>query len=250
MARIRTIKPETHSSPSLAQVSIPARWVFIGLFTLADDDGRVRDLPKQILGNLFPLDNDITVEMVVAWLAELEDVGCIRRYSVDGSDFFYLPSWHEHQKISKPTTSRLPEPPELPREAQGNPGKPTQEVGSRKLEVGKFEPDFSEAWALYPRQIEEPKALKAYAARRKAGRSREDLLSATKHYAAAVVGQEPRFIKLGATFYGPDEPFLDFVDGIPEGARPTSANQPSRNMSVAKAVLGGLMTSSPLELGQ
>ncbi len=129
MARIRTIKPELHSSASLARCSVGARWVFVGLFTLADDAGRIRDLPKQILGNLFPLDNDVTVEMVVAWLDELEAVCCIRRYSIDGSNFIYLPGWTDHQRISKPTPSRIPGPP------QGIPGNPAESSVEVEVEV-------------------------------------------------------------------------------------------------------------------
>jgi hypothetical protein len=119
MARIRTIKPETHSSPTLARVSIFARWVFIGLLTLVDDEGRLRDLPRQITGGLFPLDEDVTVKQVVAAMDELERVDCIRRYCVGAEAFMYLPGWHTHQRISKRTPSRIPEP---PADAQDSPG--------------------------------------------------------------------------------------------------------------------------------
>jgi hypothetical protein len=117
MARIRTIKPEIHSSPSLARCSRDARWVFAGLLTLADDAGRLRDLPKQIAGNLFPLDEDVTIEMVVGWLNELEAVGCIVRYDAEGSAYIYLPGWDAHQRISKPSKSRIPPPPGIPAES-------------------------------------------------------------------------------------------------------------------------------------
>jgi hypothetical protein len=148
MARIRTIKPELHSSPSLSRCSIGARYLFVGLFTLADDAGRTRDLPKQILGNLFPLDEDVTVEMVVGWLDELEKVDCIRRYSTDDSNFIYLPNWRSHQVISKPTPSRIPDPPE---DSQGNPGNPAEVIempaeSQMEVEVGngslKFEKEI------------------------------------------------------------------------------------------------------------
>jgi len=135
MARIRTIKPELHSSASLAGCSIGARWVFVGLFTLADDEGRIRDLPKMIVGALFPLDEDVTVTMVVGWLNELEAIGCICRYSVDGSDFFHLPGWSTHQRISKPTASRIPEPPGDSQENPGNPAGSTERPRESSVEV-------------------------------------------------------------------------------------------------------------------
>jgi hypothetical protein len=121
MARIRTVKPDLHSSVSLSMCSIEARWVFVGLFTLADDDddGRLRDLPRQIAGDLFPLDEGVSPAMVAEWMDELEGVDCIRRYEIQGNRCIYLPKWKAHQRISKPTASRLPEPPE---DSLGSPG--------------------------------------------------------------------------------------------------------------------------------
>jgi hypothetical protein len=96
----------------------------------------VRDLPKQILGNLFPLDEETTVEVVIAWLDELVSVDCIRRYSADGSDFNYQPNWHKHQMISKPTASRIPE---LPPESQESPGNPAESMESPAESYGEVE---------------------------------------------------------------------------------------------------------------
>ena len=72
MARIRTVKPETFSSYSLAQVSIEARYLFIGLWTEADDEGRLIDSPKRIAGDLFPHDEGIDEVNVTAWIDDLE----------------------------------------------------------------------------------------------------------------------------------------------------------------------------------
>ena len=75
-------------------------------------------------------------------------------------------------------------------------------------------------------------------------------MAATKHYAEAMTGTEPLFIKHGATFFGSDRPFADFINGIPEGARQTSAKHPSRNMSTVDAILDRALTSPALEVGQ
>ena len=82
---------------------------------------------------------------------------------------------------------------------------------------GSFDDDFEAVWTAYPRKLEKAKALKAYTARRKAGASREDLLAATKHYAGSVRSTVPKYVKLGATFYGPNRPFSDWIAGPPEG---------------------------------
>lgn len=150
MARIRTVKPEFFESVSLAQVSRDARLTFIGLFTLADDYGRMRYLPKKITGALYPLDPDVDDADVHDWVCELERVGCVRRYSVDGYEYLELPGWAEHQRIDRPSSSRVPEPIESgsseARECLASvsrvsrdsldAGRRKKEEGSRKKEVG------------------------------------------------------------------------------------------------------------------
>jgi hypothetical protein len=74
-----------------------------------------------------------------------------------------------------------------------------------------FGDDFAECWASYPRHEGRAAALRAYVARRRAGASADDLLTATKHYAASVAGTERRFVKLGSTFYGPDDHWRDYL---------------------------------------
>jgi len=159
MARIRTVKPELHSSPSLGSCSIQARWVFVGLLTVADDEGRIRDLPKMILGNLFPLDDNVTVDELVVWLNELEQVDCLRRYSAEGSNFIYLPNWKKHQRISKATPSRMPAPPsEDSQGIPGNPGESAEAPRDSPLEVrsSKFEERSSNVESPVARDLHKP----------------------------------------------------------------------------------------------
>jgi len=108
MARIRSIKPEFSQSESMGNVSRDARLTFILLWTLADDEGRLRGSARMLAGVLFPYDEDAHVGMP-GWLAELERQGCIRRYRHAGSQYLVICNWQKHQKIDKPTPSRLPQ---------------------------------------------------------------------------------------------------------------------------------------------
>ncbi len=119
MGRIRTVKPELFESGTLAACSRDARLVFVGLLTIADDHGRLKDLPKKLVGELFPHDDDVTPVVLSSWLDELENVDSIRRYSSGGDSFIYLPMWEQHQKISHRSPSRLPDPPEFLRKVSG-----------------------------------------------------------------------------------------------------------------------------------
>lgn len=112
MARIRTIKPELFSSGSMAKVSIEARYVLVGLLTEADDDGRFLASAKRLAGVLFPNDDHVDAGRVDGWLTELEVVGSIVLYEVNGVRYGSLPGFSDHQRIAptKYRPSTLPEP--------------------------------------------------------------------------------------------------------------------------------------------
>ncbi|QIY53436.1 hypothetical protein HEP86_01545 [Streptomyces sp. RPA4-5] len=109
MARIRTIKPEAFTSESLAEVTVHAERTFFGLLTQADDHGRHRDNAAIIAGLLWPLRAEHTSVHVEDDLHQLATAGLVCRYTgCDGRRYLHIVTWAEHQKIDKPSQSRLP----------------------------------------------------------------------------------------------------------------------------------------------
>lgn len=109
MARIRTVKPEMFESESLAECSVTAMLTFIGLLTQADDTGRHRDHPAIITGRLWALRPEHTATHVAQDLEELAAAGLICRYTgCDGRGWLHIITWERHQKIDRPSASRLP----------------------------------------------------------------------------------------------------------------------------------------------
>ncbi|MFG2375190.1 hypothetical protein ACGFY9_27370 [Streptomyces sp. NPDC048504] len=109
MARIRTLKPEAFVSESLAAVSLTAERTFFGLLTQADDQGRHRDHAAIIAGQLWVLRPEHTPSDVETDLAQLADAGLICRYTgPDDKRYLHVVTWHQHQKINRPSVSRLP----------------------------------------------------------------------------------------------------------------------------------------------
>lgn len=109
MARIRTIKPEAFESEDLASVSVTAERTFFGLLTLADDSGRFRDHPAIIGGRLWALRAEHTAAHVAHDLEQLAAAGLICRYTgCDGRGYLHLVTWARHQKIDRPSASRIP----------------------------------------------------------------------------------------------------------------------------------------------
>lgn len=109
--RIRTIKPEFWQSESMSRVSRPARFLFVGLWSLADDTGKTRAASRFLASALFPYDEDAP-SLVDSWLVELEREKAIVRYSVEGSHYIQIPKWFDHQKIDRPSKSKFPDAPD------------------------------------------------------------------------------------------------------------------------------------------
>ena len=132
MARIRTIKPEAFVSESLAAVSLTAERTFFGLLTQADDQGRHRDHAAIIAGQLWVLRPEHTPSAVEQDLAQLADAGLICRYKGPGDKrYLHIVTWRQHQKINRPSASRLPACPHHDTQARTEPGvdAPTAGVG-------------------------------------------------------------------------------------------------------------------------
>lgn len=109
MARIRTIKPEFPQSESMGRVSRESRLCFVLLWTLADDSGRLRGNSRMLASLLYPYDDDAK-KHIDGWLEQLSSEGCITRYEVDGTSYISIDNWASHQKIDKPSASKLPAP--------------------------------------------------------------------------------------------------------------------------------------------
>lgn len=107
MARIRTIKPEFPHSESMGRVNRESRLCFILLWTIADDSGRLRGNSRMLASLLYPYDDDAK-NHIEKWLTQLSSEGCIARYEVEGTSYLQIMNWADHQKIDKPSPSKLP----------------------------------------------------------------------------------------------------------------------------------------------
>lgn len=107
MARIRSLKPDFPQSESMGRVSRDARLLFIELWTISDDSGRARASSRMLASLLFPYDDDAP-SLIDGWMEELEREECIQRYKAEGQSYLQITNWLSHQKIDKPTPSKIP----------------------------------------------------------------------------------------------------------------------------------------------
>lgn len=107
--RIRTIKPEFWRDPdSTGRWSADLKLFYIGMWMVADDDGRFAWEPDLIAADLFPFERGANVK---ALLEKLVQGGQVVRYEHGGRSYGWLRNFAKHQKINRPTPSRLPPPP-------------------------------------------------------------------------------------------------------------------------------------------
>lgn len=109
MARIRSIKPEFFTSLTVAELDIHTRLTFIGLWTHVDDEGRCVDDPRLIKAALWPLDDRVSAD-VERDLKRLSESSLILRYKVGERSYICVRGWEEHQRINRPTKSKIPPP--------------------------------------------------------------------------------------------------------------------------------------------
>lgn len=121
MARKRMLDPNLYEDPEVGSLSFGARWLFIGLISNADDEGRGTADPRQLKKMIFGYD-DVTSDQVREWLSEIVEKlsrsdgngGSVQNvviYESEGRPFYFLRNWRKYQVISHPSASRLPAPP-------------------------------------------------------------------------------------------------------------------------------------------
>lgn len=111
MARKRMIDPSIWSDEKLGLLTPLHRLLFIGLFSNADDEGRLPGHPNYIKSLIFPYDNDITPQYVETMLNDLNSKGLILTYMVNGQRYIQVVNFLKYQKINRPTPSKIPPPP-------------------------------------------------------------------------------------------------------------------------------------------
>lgn len=107
--RIRTLKPEMWEDEKVGHVSRDARLLFVGLITMADDEGKFRALPAVVLGHVFPYDAD-AARKLGQWLNELLEVGLVELWETAGVRYGMIVNFRKHQRISHPRASLIPSP--------------------------------------------------------------------------------------------------------------------------------------------
>jgi hypothetical protein len=112
MARKRMLDPTFWRDSDVKKLTRDERLLFIGCISNADDEGRLLAHPAYLKSQIFmydaDLDENIVLNMRDSVAAKMNN---FHLYQVDGEEYIQFLKWHEHQKPSYPTASKLPPPP-------------------------------------------------------------------------------------------------------------------------------------------
>ncbi len=92
--RTRMVRHAFWSDEDLAELPILTRFVFLGLFAVADREGRFEDRPRRIKRLLFPND-EIDVNSAIEQLAQ---AGLVWRYIIDRQPLAQIKNFRMHQR--------------------------------------------------------------------------------------------------------------------------------------------------------
>lgn len=152
--RARNIKPGFWRNEQLVEQPFQTRLLFIGLWNLADREGRVENRPKKIKLEIFPADDvDISLE-----ITRLSEAGLVKVYEADGVKCIEVVNFKKHQNPHhREAESELPpvpenngidpqppenkEAPESPGQAQGQPEESRADSGFLNPDSGFLNPE-------------------------------------------------------------------------------------------------------------
>ena len=118
MARTRSIKPGFFDNEILGDLPPLTRLLFIGLWCIADREGRLEDKPRRIKKILLGYD-DVDADGVDRMLQSLHDTGFIFRYTVEDKSYIQVVNFTKHQNPHiREKASEIPPPPEFEEEYQ------------------------------------------------------------------------------------------------------------------------------------
>jgi len=253
MAKTRMLKHDLRTSEKVASWPIEVRYFWVLLWGYVDDHGKGKDNPLLIKADTFPLDPDVTADVVNGWLWDLSEAGVVARYTVDGTDYLSVIHWREHQKPPHPTADVMPaadDPRATRRELHASRMKDagsthaslTPVLGWVKSGFGSgfvnesspaaMESAFDEAYSHWPKKVERKKALEQFkiAAKKKSlPELVETIVTFGEAYAAATTKQFTPALGVWLSH----ERWTDELPTAPEPerAKPTAAQ---RNLSTVE----------------
>lgn len=131
------IDPTIWADEDFGSLTMPAKVLFIGLFSNADDEGRIRANESYLKSTVFMYDITFSLVNIKSFRDEVvERMKSVRLYKVDGKQYIQLNNWSEYQKQHKDRIVPSTFPP-YEDDVTDNVGQVTDNVGVDKVSIDK-----------------------------------------------------------------------------------------------------------------
>ena len=145
------------------------------------------------------------------FLKMLESDDMIKKESDTNGTLLTVVNYGVYQSSDTPTDTQTDTRTDTPTDTRAERNKNVKNDKNIKNDI--YTCSFEHAWEIYPRKDEKKRAYECYTARLNSGYSEEELLQATEAYAKECEERqtEKRYIKQAKTFFGINEPFVDYL---------------------------------------
>ena len=109
MPNRRMIHASIWQDEDIAGLTDRQQLLFIGLFSNADDQGRLKGHPMLIKSLVFPY-RDVSSEDMLKDLEAITKAAAVLRYEIDGKAYIQLTKWWDYQQLQWAKPSALPAP--------------------------------------------------------------------------------------------------------------------------------------------
>ena len=81
--------------------------MFIGIWNHSDDEGIIKNSPKQLKVQIYPADEEITLNVIIEYVEMMVNLKLLTKgTNIDDSPLLKITKWSDHQRINRPTPSR------------------------------------------------------------------------------------------------------------------------------------------------
>lgn len=204
--RARNIKPGFFKNERLSDLPPECRILFIGLWCLADREGRLEDRPKRIKAEVFPYEN----RNVDIMLNKLHNAGFIQRYEADGRRCILVVKFKCHQNPHPhERASELPAPSDIvtcndmsvaSNADVLNPSSLNPDIRNHDItDSRQRDSAFDQFWSLYPRKVAKGQAEKAWATATKRTDA-QTIIAGLRRLLPGMQQEDKQFIKHPSTW--------------------------------------------------
>jgi DnaD/phage-associated family protein len=113
LARRRMIDPNFWESLDVWNLTIRQRLLAIGLFSLADDEGRGIADARWLKAKIFPADDEVSPAEIERDLQAIGQHLSFVLYEAEGKKYYAWLNWRKWQAVEKPRESAIPAPPDV-----------------------------------------------------------------------------------------------------------------------------------------